>query len=68
MLKPMADGRTDYRVAGYHLGQSYAFFGIEYGRKNFGFNRERIRQGQQEFYGQVAELKQTGKITERKPR
>lgn len=68
MLKPTADGKTDYRVAGYHLGQSYAFFGIEFGRRNYGFNRDRIREGQKEFYGQVAELKSTGKITERKPK
>jgi hypothetical protein len=65
VLKPTADGKTDYRVAGPQTGQSYAFFGIENGRKNFGFNRDRIREGQKEFLGQIQELKKTGKITEK---
>lgn len=67
MLKPTADGKTDYRVAGFHMGQNYGFLGIEHGRKNYGFNRDRIRGGQKEFYDQVAELKKTGKITEKRP-
>ncbi|MGE3260226.1 MAG: hypothetical protein AB7K68_00460 [Bacteriovoracia bacterium] len=67
-LRPTADGRTDYRVAGYHMGQSYAFFGIDFGRRNYGFNPDRIRTGQKEFYDQVAELKATGKITEHPPK
>lgn len=34
-LTPTADGKTDYRVSGRHMGQSYTFLGIGYGRKNF---------------------------------
>ncbi|MGZ3710876.1 MAG: hypothetical protein ACXVBE_03930 [Bdellovibrionota bacterium] len=66
-LRALPDGRTDYRVAGYHMGQSYAFFGIDFGRKTYGFNVDRIRVGQKEFYDQAAELKKTGKISERRP-
>ncbi|HEY8278873.1 MAG TPA: hypothetical protein VIH99_04575, partial [Bdellovibrionota bacterium] len=43
-LKPTADGKTEYRVAGLLNAQSYAFFGVEQGRKNFGFNLQRIRE------------------------
>ena len=68
LLRPLEDGRTEYRVSGRYTGQSYSFFGIEFGRKNYGFNVSRIRAGQKDFYGQVQELKATGKITERRPR
>jgi hypothetical protein len=46
-------------------GQSYAFFGLDNGRKNFGFNVSRIREGQKDFYSQVKALKETGKIPEK---
>lgn len=68
LLRPLENGRTEYRVSGRYTGQSYSFFGIEFGRKNYGFNVSRIRGGQKEFFGQVQELKKTGKITERRPR
>ena len=66
ILRPMADGKTEYRVAGLLTGQNYSFFGLENGRKNFGFNAARIREGQKEFIGQVKALKDTGKIPERR--
>lgn len=66
-IKPTADGKTDFRVSGRHMGQNYTFLGVEYGRKNFGFNRDRLRLGQKEFFASVDELKRTGKIRERKP-
>lgn len=66
-LRPTADGKTDYRVSGRYTGQSYTTFGKEFGRRNYGFNATRIRAGQKDFYGQVAELKATGRITERRP-
>jgi len=65
-LKPLADGKTDYRISSRHMGQSYGFFEVDQGRRSFGFNVERIRTNQLEFYGQVKELKTTGKISERK--
>lgn len=68
ILRPSADGGTEYLVSGRYTGQSYSFFGIEFGRRNYGFNSDRIRAGQLDFYGQVKELKETGKITERRPR
>lgn len=65
-LMPLPDGKTDYRISSRFMGQSYGFFGKENGRANFGFNVSRIRQGQLEFYAQVKELKETGKISERR--
>lgn len=65
MVKPTADGKTDYRVAGMLTGQSYSFFGLDNGRKSFGFNVTRIREGQKDFYSQVQALKTTGKIPEK---
>jgi hypothetical protein len=65
-LVPLPGGRTDYRISSRFMGQSYGFFGKEAGRANFGFNVTRIRQGQLEFYAQVKELMETGKISERR--
>ncbi len=65
-LKLLPNGKTDYRISSRFMGQSYGFFGKENGRANFGFNVSRIRAGQLEFYGQVRELKETGKISERR--
>ena len=65
-LRRLPDGTTDYRILCMFMGQSYSFFGIDFGRRNYGFNHDRIREGQLDFYGQVAELKKTGKITERR--
>ena len=64
-LKPVPGGKTEFRLTSRHIGQSYLSFGIEFGRKNFGFNRERIRQGQREYLRAVHELKTTGKVPER---
>ncbi len=66
-LKPGPSGDTEYRVSGRYTGQSYAIFGLEFGRRNYGFNVTKIRQGQKEFYSMVEELKTTGKIRERRP-
>jgi len=65
-IRPMADGKTDYRVAGLLTGQDYSFFGVDQGRKSFGFNTTKIREGQKEFIKQVKSLKETGKIPERR--
>ncbi len=67
MFLPTPDGKTEFRVSGRHMGQSYKFFGIEYGRRNFGFNKDRIRVGQKEFIDSIYELKRTGTIKERRP-
>lgn len=66
-VRPLPGGKTDYRVAGMLTGQSYSFIGLENGRKNFGFNQVKIREGQKEFIKQVKALKDTGKIPERRP-
>lgn len=66
-IRPTEDGKTEYRVSGRYTGQSYAIFGIDFGRRNYGFNVTKIRQGQKDFYAMVEELKTTGKIRERRP-
>lgn len=65
IIKPTADGKTDYRVAGMQTGQNYSFFGVDLGRRNFGFNVARIRDGQKDFLSQVKALRDTGKIPEK---
>jgi hypothetical protein len=67
ILNPVTGGKTDYRVSGRYTGQSYLIFGIEHGRRNYGFNATRIRAGQKDFLGMVKSLKTTGKIPERRP-
>ncbi|MCO5141708.1 MAG: hypothetical protein M9962_01305 [Oligoflexia bacterium] len=66
-MQPMGPNKTAFRVTGMHTGQSYGFLGIEYGRKNFGFNLLKIREGQKEFLGQVYHLRDKGWIPERRP-
>ncbi len=67
-IRPTEEGKTEYRVSGRYTGQSYAIFGIDFGRRNYGFNVAKIRQGQKDFYAMVEELKTTGKIRERRPK
>lgn len=64
LIRPLAGGKTEYRVSGMMTGQNYAYLGIEHGRRNFGFNVGKIREGQREFLGQVKSLRETGKIPE----
>lgn len=67
MLKPLPGGRTEFRQSVRQQGQSYKIFGIDYGRRNFGFNAAKVREGQKQFFASVNELKTTGKIRENKP-
>lgn len=66
-LKPLPGGKTEFRQTVRQQGQSYKIFGIDYGRRNFGFNADRVRQGQKQFFATVNELKTTGRIKENKP-
>jgi hypothetical protein len=65
-LRPLPGGKTDYRTSARFVGQSYGMFGKNAGRASFGFNATRIRQGQIEFFALVKELKDTGRIPERR--
>lgn len=67
MLKPTADGKTEYRQNVRQNGQSYKIFGLDYGRKNFGFNVSRDRQGEKALGNTMLELKNTGTIKQNKP-
>lgn len=66
-IRPLGDGSCSYKVSGRQMGQSYKLFGIEFGRRNFGFNVSRIRDGQKEFNNDVYTLKSTGRLPERQP-
>ncbi len=66
-IRPLADGTVSYKISGRQMGQSYTQLGLEFGRKNFGFNRDRIHNGQKEVLGMIEEYKRTGKIHERVP-
>jgi hypothetical protein len=65
-IRQAGPGKTEFRQLAFQIGQSYASFGIDFGRKNFGFNYSRVRQGEKGFLSQVMELKATGKITEQR--
>ncbi len=67
ILKPLPGGQTEFRQYVRQNGQSYKAFGLEYGRRNFGFNVARFRQGQKALYETMLELKNTGKIKENRP-
>lgn len=67
VIKPVDDSTTAVKIFSRHLGQSYALFGVDFGRKNFGFNVERFRNGQIDFLQNVEELVRTGGIREREP-
>jgi hypothetical protein len=66
-LAPTADGKTEFRQCVRQNGQSYKVFGLDYGRRNFGFNVSRFRQGEKQLTAQMVELKNTGKIKENRP-
>jgi len=66
-IRPLAGGKTDFRVSGRYTGQSYLVFGIDFGRRNYGFNLARLRVAQLDFIAMVGELRKTGKIRERRP-
>ncbi|MGZ3652966.1 MAG: hypothetical protein ACXVB9_01595 [Bdellovibrionota bacterium] len=67
MLKPTSDGKTEFRQFVMQNGQSYKVFGLEFGRKNFGFNVSRDRQGEKQLVTTMLELKNTGTIKENRP-
>jgi hypothetical protein len=49
LLRSAADGKTEIRQSLRRSGQSYAAFGLDFGRKNFGFNATRDRAAEKAF-------------------
>jgi hypothetical protein len=67
ILTPTANGKTEYRQCVRQNGQSYKIFGIDIGRKSFGFNAARDHDGVKLLSQQMLELKSTGTIKQNKP-
>ncbi len=67
MMQPLPNGKTAYRISTRYQGQSYKILGnISIGRKQIGFNREKVRAIAEEYNQRVIELRTTGKIQDRK--
>lgn len=66
-MRPLANGHTDYRLSARQTGQSYAFLGKEAGRRTIGFNYQKMRAGIVSFVKTITELRDTGKIKEKRP-
>ena len=66
-MRPLPGNKTDYRLSARQLGQSYAFLGKDVGRKTIGFNLQKLRGGMASFIKTIIELKETGKIKEKRP-
>ncbi|NUM87699.1 MAG: hypothetical protein HUU37_00705 [Bdellovibrionales bacterium] len=64
-MRPIDEASTAVKIFSRYQGQSYALFGLEFGRKNFGFNADRFRNGQLDYLQSVDELVRTGTIRER---
>jgi hypothetical protein len=67
-LRPRTGDATEIRQIMCRNGQSYAMFGVENGRRQFGFNVPRIRTAQKAFMSGMFELHTTGTIKENTPR
>jgi hypothetical protein len=65
MFKARSATQTEYRHRFRRNGQSYALLGLQNGRRLFGFNMKRIRQGIKVFANAASELQTTGTIKER---
>lgn len=67
MIRPVSGGKTSYRISTRYQGQSYKILGnVSIGRKNIGFNVDKVRGIQLEFRDALAELKKTGSIKDHK--
>jgi hypothetical protein len=66
MLKSLSDGRTECRQSVRRNGQSYRFFGLDFGRAQYGFNRALFHREQKAVLDSMNELQTTGKIKERR--
>lgn len=66
MIQPLPNGKTAYRISTRYQGQSYKILGnISIGRKQIGFNREKVRAIAEEYNRRVVELRTTGKIRDK---
>lgn len=67
MLKPLSDEKIEFRHSLRRRGQSYKAFGLDYGRREIAFNAARFREGELQVIANMINLKNTGKIPERRP-
>lgn len=67
MIRPVSEGKISYKISTRFQGQSYKVLGnVSVGRKNIGFNPDKVRGIQLEYAGNLKELRETGKISEKK--
>lgn len=67
MIRPLDNGNVSYKISTRFQGQSYKILGnVSIGRKNIGFNPDKVRAVQLEFMANLKELRETGKISEKK--
>ncbi|MCO5141707.1 MAG: hypothetical protein M9962_01300 [Oligoflexia bacterium] len=66
IIRPEAPGKVSYKISTRFQGQSYKVLGnVSIGRKNIGFNVEKVRAIQVEYMGMLDELKKTGTIQDK---
>jgi hypothetical protein len=67
MIRPLANGKTSYKISTRYQGQSYKVLGnVSIGRSNIGFNPEKVKAVQIDYANQLKELKETGNIKDKK--
>lgn len=67
MIRPLEKGKVSYKISTRFQGQSYKILGnVSIGRRNIGFNVEKVRAIQLEYMSQLKELRESGKISEKK--
>lgn len=68
LLKPLSNGATEVRLSVRRNGQNYsALLGLDQGRRQYGFNVQRDRSAQKKIVAAMMQLKDTGRITEKRP-
>lgn len=67
IIRPLSNGKVSYKISTRYQGQSYKVLGnVSIGRKNIGFNVEKVRAVQVETMNMLKALRETGKIPEKK--
>jgi hypothetical protein len=67
IIRPLGGGKVSYKISTRYQGQSYKVLGnVSIGRAQIGFNAEKVRAVQKEYGQMLQDLRQTGKIRERK--
>lgn len=67
LIRPLPNGKASYKLTTRFQGQSYKVLGnVSIGRKNIGFNPEKVKAIQTDYTSQLKELRDTGTIKDKK--